>query len=526
MAKHALIIGCPYGDLAGPVPDVDRLAKHLKPQGFAVQRCVEEDATREGILREYRSLIDSATSGDAVVIYYSGHGAHSLDEAYVRPNEHAPAKRYHHFIVPMDFGESTEGKFRGILSLELSSLLAQLTAKTTNVTVIFDCCHSGGMTRDLRLRPRALPKDWFAGASGHMERLIRGELSGFPLEAIAVEGNPLAVRLMAAMPSQLAWEYEGKEGAYGLMTNALLTAFNESEGRSVTWNAIKRRVRELVQRLEPGQYPDVEGPSSRFVFEIEEADLTGVPIEVVDSKPRLQAGKLLGIAVGDEYVIMPPGFQKVERERVMARATVTQVGGAWSLVSLDPSSAGLTFPTGAQAFPASRTYQRRLAIVKAGEKFRPAIEEAIAKSGLLRLPTEGEVAAPLDILARVEEKEGRLHIAEQDDRDLISPLPLTQDVASKVTVNLERLARARQLETLESGTGTSKLTAAYELDWGRVAGGQPVTLPPTGACTLRRRSNFRSGSQHKRLHSLRVHLRYRTRREDHAADEELVSFRS
>lgn len=150
MPKHALLIGSPYGDLAGPVADVERLAGLLSRVGFEIMRCVDQDATREGILRAYRSLIANTCNGDVVAIYYSGHGARSLDEAYRPPDEFAPPKRYHHFIVPMDIGQSSEGDFRGILSLELSSLLGQLTAKTSNVTVFFDCCHSGGMTRDLR----------------------------------------------------------------------------------------------------------------------------------------------------------------------------------------------------------------------------------------------------------------------------------------------------------------------------------------------------------------------------------------
>ena len=482
MAKHALLIGCPYGDLAGPLPDVERIAGLLERRGFDVRRCVGSDATRQGILKTYRSLIEDTGSGDVVAIYYSGHGARSLDEAYVPLDENAPPKHYHHFIVPMDIGESSDGDFRGILSLELSSLLGQLTAKTSNVTLVFDCCHSGGMTRDLRLRPRGLPKEWFAGAFSHLERFTRGEIPGFPLDRITVEGNPLAVRLMAALPSQQAWEYEGSYGAYGLMTDALIKAFQESEDRPVTWNAIKRRVRDLVQQQEPGQYPDVEGPSSRFVFELEEADLTGiVPVELSDDGPRLQGGKLLGIEVGDEYMIMPSGFQKVDCDRALAGATVTRVGGAWSLVALNPNSAAFRLPAGAQAFPLRRTHHRKLIIVRAGTKVQSALEHAVARSELLRLPAEGESAASSDTLAVVEERDGQLFIKEQDDRNLISPLLVTQDVAANVAENLDRLARARKLETLESGTGLSKLAAEFGLDWGRVVAGAPVPLPMSGA---------------------------------------------
>jgi hypothetical protein len=119
--------------------------------------------------------------------------------------------------------------------------------------------------------------------------------------------------------------------------------------------------------------------------------------------------------------------------------------------------------------------------VNVGAKFRAAIEDAINKSGFLRLASDDTATEAADTLATLTEREGRLHITEQDDRDLVDPLPPSNDVAATVTENLERLARARRLETLEAGTGDSKLTEQYEIDWGRVVGGVPVPLAPTGA---------------------------------------------
>ena len=482
MARYALLVGSPCGGLVAPVTDVERIAGHLELRGFQIRRCVNQDATREGILAAYRSLIGAVGTADAVVIYYSGHGARSLDEEYAPPDEHAPEKRYHHFIVPMDLEESSDDDFRGILSLELSSLLGQLTAKTRNVSVIFDCCHAGGMSRDFRLRLKSLSKDWFTGASRHLERLRDGDIADFPLDQVAVQGNPHAVRLMAALPSQQAWEYDGPQGAYGLMTQALVTALEENEDRPVIWSAITRRVRELVQQSEPGQYPDVEGPGSRFVFDVREADLTGiVPVESTQDGPRLLGGRLLGIEVGDEYVIMPTGFQKIDPKHAIASATVTLVGGAWSLVALEPNRTASDLPEGAQAFPISRTHHTRAVVVEAGAEFKWIMEAAIAASGFLRLPFEDETKASPDILAVVEERDAQIHIREQADLDLITSLPASPDVVSTVVETLSRLARARKLETLETGNELYALRADYELDWGRVVGGSPTPLQTSGA---------------------------------------------
>lgn len=475
--KRALLIGSPYKGLAGSLTDVERVAGLLTPRRFEIRKLVGDDeATRANILGAYRTLINDTADGDVIVVYYSGHGARSLDEEYVPPSGDAPPKRYHHFIVPMDLGESSDSDFRGILSLELSSLLAQLTKRTRNVTVIFDSCHSAGMTRDLRLRPKGLPKEWFIGAHSHFQKFVSGEVPGFPLENVAVEGNPYAVRLMAALPSQMAWEYETSDGtSYGLMTDSLLKAFEEVGDRPVTWDAVTRRVRELVRQQEPGQYPEVEGPSSRFLFDLKEAQLTGVVhVEMTEDGLRLLGGRLHGIEVGDKYVVMPPGFEEVDSAHALARATVTYVSGAWSLLTGESGPGPLKLPAGSVAFPVSREYHRKPVVIKAGTKMQQALADAISKSELIRLPCA-------DALALVEEHDGFVSIKEQDDRDLITALKVTDDTANTVVENLDRLARARRLEALDSGTGRNKLSAEFKLDWGRVVGGVPDPQPLGGA---------------------------------------------
>lgn len=480
--RQALLIGSPVHPLEGPARDAGRVADMLQSMGFDTRCVVDQDATREGILHAYRSLIENAAAGDAAVVYYSGHGARFLDAEYEPREPHDPTKRHHRFIVPVDLAESSEGDFRGILSLELSSLLAQLTNKTTNVTVVFDCCHSGGMTRDLRMRLKAVTKEWHVGAHDHYVRLARGEVSGFPASLLPKQDNDHAVRLMAALPSQQAWEYEDAEGPYGLMTHALLGAFEEAAGRPVNWSAVARRVREIVRRTEPGQYPDVEGPADRFVFQLEEARLTDVvTIRSHKDGPRLDAGALLGTEVGDQYVVMPPGFQKIDREKALGLAEVTWVGGSFSFVRVEPAEVGSSLPDGAQAFPASRAYHKRPVVVKAAGALRAALEASLGESGLLRLPTEGEEGSS-DVLAVLEEREGQVHVREKSDLDLIRPIPTTDPVLAKtITRKLDRLARARKLEMLASGSGGNALRAEYELDWGRVVGGAPQPLPETGA---------------------------------------------
>jgi len=117
--------------------------------------------------------------------------------------------RYYQFIVPVDIEEPTDDDFRGITSLELSALLAQLTRKTKNATVILDCCHAARMSRDLDLVPKAWPRPFFVGIAAHLAELAA---QGISLDAVDVESNPDAVHLVAAAPDESAYEYTNAAG--------------------------------------------------------------------------------------------------------------------------------------------------------------------------------------------------------------------------------------------------------------------------------------------------------------------------
>ena len=161
MTKRALIIGSQTSGLSGVHNDVKSVDGLISSLGFETTVCVEQQASRQGILEGYEQLITDTEAGDAAFIFYSGHGGLAANPNYQAMTEAGrPVPRYYQFIVPFDMDESTEDDFRGVTSLELSVLLARLTEKTKNVTVMLDCCHAARMSRDLSLMPKALPKPW------------------------------------------------------------------------------------------------------------------------------------------------------------------------------------------------------------------------------------------------------------------------------------------------------------------------------------------------------------------------------
>ena len=68
-------------DLETPINDATAIAKVLKEKyGFEVKLLLDQEATREAIYKELRSLAVSRKSNDSVLIYFAGHG--DLDRTY------------------------------------------------------------------------------------------------------------------------------------------------------------------------------------------------------------------------------------------------------------------------------------------------------------------------------------------------------------------------------------------------------------------------------------------------------------
>ncbi len=99
-------------------------------------------ATRQGILNAFdKHLIQQAKPGDVVVFHFSGHGSQVLD-----PDADSP-DGLNSTLVPIDYGynSSAGGVVQDIMGHTLFLLMYAL--KTDSVTVVLDCCHSGGAKR-------------------------------------------------------------------------------------------------------------------------------------------------------------------------------------------------------------------------------------------------------------------------------------------------------------------------------------------------------------------------------------------
>ena len=305
--RRALLVGIndypdPANRLEGCVNDVFLVSSLLQESGFKSEKIrvvLNERATREGILERLHWLLDEAEDGQERVLFYSGHGAQM--PAYGAKEE---VDHMDECLVPYDFDWSRE---HAITDDDFFALYSQLPYDTRFFT-IFDCCHSGGMTRDGSRKIRGItpPDDirhrvlrwnmneemWearplpstnpnlgggkavrrkFLGRSGATHRLGRA----MPLRTLPQRqynrvrkqrghrGPFLPVIFEACSEQQYSYEYRHGVTSYGAFTYAMaknLRALREA-GRHPSFEQLIERTNDTLRTLKYDQTAQLVGPS-------------------------------------------------------------------------------------------------------------------------------------------------------------------------------------------------------------------------------------------------------------------------
>lgn len=161
---HVLLVGIDkypekYKSLSGCVNDIDAIERILfEPPGISIPperirvmrlaaprpnrnsssrfKVQTHTPTRARLLQALRDLAGPGVRPwDRVLFYYSGHGIE------VRPQN---SLVWHEALVPTD-GTRIEPLF----DFEINHLITAIAARTNDLTIVLDCCHSAGATRDL-----------------------------------------------------------------------------------------------------------------------------------------------------------------------------------------------------------------------------------------------------------------------------------------------------------------------------------------------------------------------------------------
>jgi hypothetical protein len=263
---------------------------------------LDDKATYNGILNEFRQHLLRASSGDIVVFQYSGHGS--------REHSSTSASGQGETIVPHD---SRDPKNLDITAEAMSSLFGELAKRTKNITAILDSCHSGrmiGVARDINdnvaVREIEPPSDPAPAppSAPPRARALNPAPGGFqPLDDSFV--------LMASvLPSQLAKEYRSGGKSYGAMTFFLLRELSTPRPAS-TYRSVMDVVALRVAEAVSDQTPQVVGPNAdRYLFGIALPPV--IPYTLAHREGNVvrlpYCGTAHGIAEGARYAVyaQPP----------------------------------------------------------------------------------------------------------------------------------------------------------------------------------------------------------------------------
>lgn len=302
--RRALLVGIndypdPRNKLEGCVNDAFLMSSVLQECGFEageIRLVLNERATTDAIMERMHWLLDDVRDGDERMLFYSGHGAQIPEYG-----PHGEPDHVDECLVPYDFDWSPA---HAITDKQFCELYSQLPYGCHFVAV-FDCCHSGGLTRDGGPRIRGLtpPDDirhralqwssvermWiprkfpdvnksladspegraYLGQTGSVHRLGRSAtLRTLPKatynatrKAFGHLGPYLPILMEACQESQYSYEYRHGATSYGAYTFSLALVLHENRdaNRNLSYLELSELTTEKLHRLKYNQTPALVG---------------------------------------------------------------------------------------------------------------------------------------------------------------------------------------------------------------------------------------------------------------------------
>ncbi|OWK40384.1 hypothetical protein FRUB_05303 [Fimbriiglobus ruber] len=472
----------------------------------------EARPTRENIVREFEQLIRKVSEGDQVVILMAGHGSQQPVPDPNDPNN-PEIDGLDEIFLPADVAQWDSDRKTvpgAIRDNEIGAWLTSLTGKKAYVWAIFDCCHSGNMTRSLKDRPetpRGIPAgllvpqtafdaarkqaaaqrppvaagDGVAGARPKPPT-VPGDNSGY-LVALS------ACRAYETTP-ECAQPVEDRDAkTYGLLTYTTVGELGRAAaaGRRLSYRELLHRIQSrYLGRLGISPTPELEAADQdRAVLAADSVARSGISVRQVEGKYRADRGDMHGVTVGSVLAVYdgdksgdannPVGYVRIVEslpfdsvvepcaysgEEAVRELPATAYA---KIVFLDYSLRGLRVAVVAAAVRAAE-----VARVKqmAGE-----IEKS--RKGLLNLVPDPRQA---DVVIRLDENGQHLDLKTVDDvKHPISLKPNDPRFGSLLAENLEKVVRARNF-----------VEAASRYETNGVAGFEPAVKVETEIVILRK----------------------------------------
>jgi Caspase domain len=486
--RRALLVGVneypnlpEYSQLKGCVNDVRAMELVLtttfefSPEHVKV--LVNEEATQAAIRGAMERMVKDCDEGDVVVFHFSGHGSQMAAEA-------DKPRGFDESIMPYDSGRENpkfpkQVKPRDIRDTEIEEWLSRLSRKTPHITLIFDSCHSGSITRfgddpeegGTRLRwvpPDPPPAE--AAPTGRKPLNARG-----PADASGSSGwlKPDAryVLLAACAAEQGAYECTHEGERYGVFTFFLTREIEQELNgarNKITYRDIWERVVVKVNERFQKQTPQLEGARDRVVFNVQE--LAAMRYLLVTSREgevvQLNGGAIHGLTAGSHWDVYTAGTKQIREADAERLGTleITSVGpvNARTRVVLESGPGAIVPGTRAvEAACADPETQMPLRLARAPRRYAQAVTElrrTLERSQLLRIEksAEGERA---EVRIVLEDGAAPAHVREgagakwevTDGSGLLMPRyeVAASDSRERIRENLETIWRFKKILGLQ-----------------------------------------------------------------------------
>lgn len=383
--KYALLVGCTQYELPtipelyGPANDVEQFAKLLIDDfGFPAEHIAKfagwpdnpaERPTYRNITESVKKLIARAGPGTHIVILLAGHGVQvpipASQKDPLDPKNPEPDGMDEVFL-PADVQAWSQDTLKNaIRDDQIADWLQQLEDKGATVWIIFDCCHSGTMTRAVdfgkelpRENPRLvqpqtlkIPDAAIAAAARRAQAAVagkqpkNGELTRsigtteyFPLENLkSKQPKGSVVAFYAAQPFETTPELPRPEDAprvrknyYGLFSYTLVQILKQRQ-TPMSYRQLGQAIvaRYDAERGSRGPTPTFEGAVSndldQEVLGQQRWQTADILLLQGEDQLKVNAGGLRGLTTGSILAVYPPAGSKRDMKKPLGYVKVMKI---------------------------------------------------------------------------------------------------------------------------------------------------------------------------------------------------------
>ncbi|MFM7715094.1 MAG: caspase family protein, partial [Microcystis sp.] len=272
--------------------------------------------TYENIIANFHQLANMAQQGDSVYIHYSGHGG----RATTLYPEVKGKYGIDEVLVPTNIGDPNT---RYIRDIELAFLLEVLVSRQLIVTLVLDCCHSGGATRGNQTEVRGINAIDTTIRSSESLVASRNEListwqklSLKPTRHVAANGGILPVAkgyvlLAACRPSESAYEYAFEGNRHNGVLSYWLFKFLDHPNPELTYKVLYDYLLAKINSHFSKQTPMLLGEGTRLVFGYEKRPIhqavTIMEVKEEQQQIKINGGQVHGLVQGSQLAVYPSG---------------------------------------------------------------------------------------------------------------------------------------------------------------------------------------------------------------------------